>query len=55
MNRFTALRSDLANLYLTQGDARCVITSAGLNLAYIQFIDQVFNNWRNILYEVAIV
>jgi|694.fasta_scaffold70576_3 hypothetical protein len=51
MNRFTALRSVLANLYPTQEDARRIVTDTGLNLAYIQFSDKAINNWQNILSE----
>lgn len=51
MNRFTALRSALANLYTTQEDARRVVADTGLNLVYIQFSDKAINNWHNILLE----
>ena len=51
MNRVTALRSALANLYPTQEDARRIVTDTGLNLAYVQFSDKAINNWHNILLE----
>ena len=51
MNRLTALRSALANLYPTQDDAQRVVADAGLNLAYIRFSDKAINNWNNILLE----